>query len=374
MKRIAALDMLRGYALVCIMMDHMPVAALRDYTLANYQLFDAAELFVLLSGFLVGLVWIRIEARDGRGAARRRFLRRSFTVWRALLIGAVLMALLSAVLLAFGFNHTAIWNAYAEMILTRPIWYLMAVGSLWMNPNLLDVLALYVILIALTPFLMPLLLRWPVRFFAVSILIWLLAREINPLIPNHRAGLGFVFNPFGWQLLFFAGAAMGVWREPLMARLLPWRRWLTPAAIAIALFGLAAVVAEDYLPLEGAFRSALRFVHGPIDKWSLDGWRFLSILAAAWLVAVPWATVFERMAATRPGLALAEIGRGGLLSFVACVLLSVVGDALHMKMPYFASGVLIDIALILTLWVIASWWLQRGRLKASPRVAATAGS
>uniref|UniRef100_UPI00289A02FA OpgC domain-containing protein n=1 Tax=Paracoccus sp. TaxID=267 RepID=UPI00289A02FA len=57
MKRIAALDMLRGYALVCIMLDHMPISALRQVTLTNFVVFDAAELFVLLSGFLVGLVW-----------------------------------------------------------------------------------------------------------------------------------------------------------------------------------------------------------------------------------------------------------------------------------------------------------------------------
>ena len=45
MKRLIALDMLRGYALVCIMLDHMPISALRRFTLANFAIFDAAELF-----------------------------------------------------------------------------------------------------------------------------------------------------------------------------------------------------------------------------------------------------------------------------------------------------------------------------------------
>ena len=58
MNRIAALDMLRGYALVCIMLDHMPIGVLRNVTLSNFAVFDAAELFVLLSGFLVGMVWV----------------------------------------------------------------------------------------------------------------------------------------------------------------------------------------------------------------------------------------------------------------------------------------------------------------------------
>lgn len=95
MKRIASLDMLRGYALVCIMLDHMPISPLRNVTLANFVVFDAAELFVLLSGFLVGLVWIKVEARQGLRAAQWRFLKRAFQVWRALIIGAVVLALLS---------------------------------------------------------------------------------------------------------------------------------------------------------------------------------------------------------------------------------------------------------------------------------------
>jgi hypothetical protein len=70
--RIAALDMLRGYALVCIMLDHMPIGVLRRFTLTNFAIFDAAELFVLLSGFLVGMVWIKVQVRQGLGAARAR--------------------------------------------------------------------------------------------------------------------------------------------------------------------------------------------------------------------------------------------------------------------------------------------------------------
>ena len=90
MNRILALDMLRGYALAAIMLDHMPVGVLRGYTLANFAVFDAAELFVLLSGFLVGLVWVGIEAKQGRRAAQWRFLRRAGQVWLALMAGGAI--------------------------------------------------------------------------------------------------------------------------------------------------------------------------------------------------------------------------------------------------------------------------------------------
>ena len=111
MKRIAALDMLRGYALVCIMLDHMPISVLRNLTLSNFAVFDAAELFVLLSGFLVGMVWIKIEARDGRWAAQKRFLKRALQVWLALIIGSLVLALLSALLFELQLNHTAVCSS-----------------------------------------------------------------------------------------------------------------------------------------------------------------------------------------------------------------------------------------------------------------------
>ena len=156
MNRILALDMLRGYALAAIMLDHMPVGVLRGYTLANFAVFDAAELFVLLSGFLVGLVWVGIEAKQGRRAAQWRFLRRAGQVWLALMAGGILLALLSRGLFAAGFPHTAVWSEYARWIVEFPLGYVVTLGTLWMQPNLLDVLALYVILLAFTPLTVPL--------------------------------------------------------------------------------------------------------------------------------------------------------------------------------------------------------------------------
>ena len=120
MKRIAALDMLRGYALICIMLDHMPIGVLRNVTLANFTVFDAAELFVLLSGFLVGMVWVKIEAKHGRGAAQWRFLKRAYEVWLALVLGAVLLAAFSHLLFELRLNHTAVWFRYAQWLTESP--------------------------------------------------------------------------------------------------------------------------------------------------------------------------------------------------------------------------------------------------------------
>ena len=372
MKRLIALDMLRGYALLCIMLDHMPTSILRRFTLANFSVFDAAELFVLLSGFLVGLVWRSLEDSQGVRAAQWRFARRSFEVWRALIVGGLLMALLSAGLLAIDMKHTAVWNQYAEWVIDKPLGFAGVLATMWLQPNLLDVLAVYVILIALSPFLVPLLRRWPLSFAAGSLVLWWFAPLLNDFIPNH-SNSGLLFNPFGWQMLFYSGVAMGLFRQQIMATLMPHRRLLTVLAAGMFLFGTAILIGARIGEPAEAFRDALKLVYGSINKWDLDGTRYLAIIAASWLVAVPLARPMEWLAATAPGVAMQQIGRGGLWSFIVCVLLSVLGDAFQINPEGQATWrrLAVDLWAIVALWWAAAMWLrfgapwQKGR-KATP--------
>lgn len=362
MNRVIALDMLRGYALVSIMVNHMPISVMRGTTLPNFSIFDASEMFVLLSGFLVGLVWRTVEAREGRRMAQRRFARRAFEVWRAMLIGALLMALLSAALLAWDRPHTAIWNQYAIWVLENPLGYLGTVATFWVQPNIIDVLAVYVILITLSLVVVPAMLRAPWAVAALSALLWWHAPQLNAMIPNHRVENGFLFNPFGWQMLFYTGVAMGLFRERLMAALWPWRHLLTVLAFGMFAFGSAIVIGARIGEPALAFREALKLVYGTIDKWSLDGTRYLAIVSAAWLVAVPLAGAMAWLAATPPGVALQRIGKGGLFAFVACVLLSVLGDALQMTPAGQGTWrrLAVDLWACLTLWWLSELWLHYG--------------
>lgn len=357
MNRVLALDMLRGYALVCIMLDHMPLGVLRGLTLTNFALFDAAELFVLLSGFLVGLVWIKVELTEGRPAARRRFARRAVQVWAALVGGGVALALLSRGLWELGLPHTAVWDRYAEWVVDAPLGYIATLGLMWMQPNLLDVLALYVVLLALATALVPVLLRWPWAFAAGSVLVWLAAIPLNAALPNQRGAGGFLFNPFGWQLLFFTGVAMGAFRHRVMPVLMRHARWITPAAAVITLWSLAMVTLWRFGPDGKRLADALWAIIGNVDKWSLSGARYVAIMAASWLVAVPLAGVFATLAATGAGRALATIGRGGLFAFVACVMLSVLGDALAAgRAPDIAARLAVDLWTVAALWLAAHLW------------------
>ncbi|AUM73741.1 OpgC domain-containing protein [Paracoccus jeotgali] len=353
MKRIVALDMLRGYALIAIMLDHMPISVLRQVTLSNFAIFDAAELFVLLSGFLVGLVWLGIETRQGIRAAQWRFFRRAIQVWLALIAGSVLLALLSRGLFEAGLPHTAVWSEYARWIVEFPLGYVVTLATLYMQPNLMDVLALYVLLLAVVPLTVPLMRRWPLAFAIGSVAVWAFAVPLNAMLPNQRASGGLLFNPFGWQALFHAGIAMGLFREQFMPVLLRHRRTLTVTACVILLYSLAMAQLWRYGPEAKALSKQLWQLVGPVDKWSLDEVRFIAILAASWIVAVPLAQPMARLAGTGAGRAMALIGRGGLISFVGCVLLSVLGDAL-MNTPGPTPW---GRRLAVDLWTLAALWL-----------------
>lgn len=355
MRRLTELDMLRGYALIAIMINHMPISVLRITTVANWSIFDASELFVLLSGFLVGLVWLRMEERDGRHMVQKRFLRRSFEVWRAMVIGAVLMAALSALLLYFGFKHTAIWNAYAGWVVDNPLLYIFKVASLWLQPNLVDVLAVYVILLGSVPLLVPVLIRFPLVFAAGSVLLWWFAPQLGPMLPNHSPK-GILFNPFGWQMLFYTGTAFGLFRHKFMPVLMRFQGPISFIAMVMFLFGAAITIAPRFGDAALPIRLWMRSIYGSIDKWSLDGTRYLAIIAASWLVAVPFSKPIRWLADTVLGRAMQEIGKGGLWAFIICVLLSVLGDALQMNPPKqgVMSRLMIDIWVILVLWY-ASW-------------------
>lgn len=368
MSRIHHLDMLRGFALVCIMLDHMPRSVLSQLTIRNVAIYDAAELFVLISGFLVGMVWLKVEGRQGLPAARWRFARRAFQVWLALLAGSVLLALLSRALFDLGLDHTAVWSQYAVWIVENPLGYVLSVALMWMQPNLLDVLALYVVLLATVPVLVPLLIRRPLAFAAASFAVWALAVPLNAMVPNHRTEGGLLFNAFGWQALFYAGVAIGLFRARIMAALRPWSPWVTTVAAAVTIYSLAMVTLWRFGPEGKRIADLLWHAVGLVEKWRLDEMRFAAALAACWLVAVPLAGPAAALARTGLGRALGTIGRGGLLSFVACVLLSVLGDAMMI-----AGGegwwvrLAVDLATMLALWLVAGAWLHRTAPQPAPR-------
>jgi hypothetical protein len=68
-ERDLRLDFFRGLALFCIFLDHLPNNIMAEFTLQSVMFADAAEVFILISGYTAGMVYGRAMERQGFIAA-----------------------------------------------------------------------------------------------------------------------------------------------------------------------------------------------------------------------------------------------------------------------------------------------------------------
>ena len=146
-KRDARIDVMRGVALVMIFMDHIPRNRLSYFTLHNFALCDAAEVFVLLSGISAALAYGRAIDRDGWVSGMRRIARRCWQIYVAQ-IGLFLATLIIGQL----------WNRYFHLptiifaaILQKPVEGVLLSFLLAVQPDYLNILPLYIVVLALFP-------------------------------------------------------------------------------------------------------------------------------------------------------------------------------------------------------------------------------
>src|SRR5947207_11124360 len=77
------LDFFRGLALWFIFLDHMPTNIVNWFTLRNYGLSDAAELFVFISGYTAALVYGYTMLERGFVVAGAHILKRAWQLYVA---------------------------------------------------------------------------------------------------------------------------------------------------------------------------------------------------------------------------------------------------------------------------------------------------
>ncbi len=99
--RSIEVDFFRGVVLIVIVLDHMPGSTLSHLMLHAYALCDSAEVFVFLGGYASAAAYTAVLAGRGENAAKMRFVRRCWEIYRAYLLTAVL-TLLSGAVLAHG--------------------------------------------------------------------------------------------------------------------------------------------------------------------------------------------------------------------------------------------------------------------------------
>ncbi len=364
-------DMLRGMALVFIVVDHINLIArdlgdigtARLYLLIDVQLSDAAEIFVFLSGYVFGMVHGSPGRRLGPPDLARRTLRRIIQIFGAYVLTLVVVAALYAIFAAIR-PLSPSWVEITQIyLLDVPGLALLAgMAKMMVTVFFVNILHLYILLLA---YALPILLLWhrkPAAAVAISAALWFVAQFIDPMEMPRWAGMR-AFNPLGWQVLFCAGMFLGT------------RRWLDtirnrpePRLVAIALAIVAAGFVlrlgvsrfgEDYLPraivdLAQLLAATAKPALGPARLIN-----FAALTYLAWTLLPPAA----RLMRWRPARTLATLGSHSLEVFCIGTVMIMLGSlALHVIGGGFAAYVAV-IGGVLVLYAavgeITAWLLRK---------------
>src|SRR5450755_3654854 len=160
-ERDLRLDLFRGVGLWMIFLDHVPDDFVSWLTLRNYGFSDAAECFVFISGYLAGYIYGPI-IRDGNFLAA---LKRLWTrVWQMYVAHIMLFLLFTAQIARTvrKFDNPMYEDEFnVHNFLQHPDVLIGQALTLRYKPVDLDVLPLYITLIAASPLILWCLLRRP---------------------------------------------------------------------------------------------------------------------------------------------------------------------------------------------------------------------
>lgn len=276
------LDFCRGLLQIFIFISHVEGGWLVYAIPKSWGFSDSSELFVFLSGFTLGSVYARREVKAGRASAIADLARR---IW-ALYAKHLLLAL--ALLAAFGVARRVAgpWE-YLDSLRFQPFFAdpagaVAPLLGLVYQPVYLDILPLFVALMAMLPAFMALPERWGWARLAPSAalyaIIW--ATEIN--LPSLGLEDGWSFDPLAWQFLFCLGALLG--RRQLFGEAPRWPRWLVVAAWALVLAAIPVRVSWTLNGVWDDFPTLLADALWPLDKSHLSPLLMLHALALALVV------------------------------------------------------------------------------------------
>lgn len=271
-------DFFRGLALWWIFADHVPGDVLADYSLRNFALCDATEVFVLLAGYGAGLSYGMSLNRTGYVSTAADVLKRAWTLYVAHIFLFVLFTA-QVTYSATTLNRLEyLSETRLDVLGDDPYRSILEALLLRFQPSLLNILPLYVVLLAFFAATIWLL-RWPRLLFCLSLGVYLVVRATGFNL-DAWTGEGWFFNPFAWQLLFIIGVLLAC--SPLR---MPQRtRPIDILAVIMVVIGVGVSLIIDPRPrlLNWFMSSPLHFLVVE-DKTGLYPLRLISILSLTWL-------------------------------------------------------------------------------------------
>jgi len=178
-ERDLRLDLFRGVGLWMIFLDHVPDDFVSWLTLRNYGFSDAAEVFVFISGYLAGYIYGPIIGEGQFLAALKRLWTR---VWQMYVAHIMLFLLFTAQIARTvrKFDNPMYEDEFnVHNFLQHPDVLIGQALTLRYKPVDLDVLPLYISLVAASPFILWCLLRRPNWTLLGSVILYIGARVFD---------------------------------------------------------------------------------------------------------------------------------------------------------------------------------------------------
>lgn len=365
------LDFFRGAALFIIFIAHARGTYLWEWIPARFGLSDAAHLFVFCSGYAAAIAFGGTFDRHGFGAGTARIGLRCaqlFTVHVSLFL---LLAALAVAASTPELDYAALLGL--DGFFAAPQRALLGLLTLSYVPPYLDILPLYMLVLAMVPAAMLLARLHPLAPPAASVALYAAAWawDLN-LVADAATGRAWFFDPLAWQLVFFTGFSLKRgWLEPPGAS-----RLLFAACAGFILVAFLITRPSIYGTVEPL--SELRdWVLAHSDKTRLDLLAYAHFLATAY-VAVQLLKGREHVLLGRLTKPVFTCGQQALSVFAAGIVLSqlaglafdLLGTGILAQVMVNAGGFLALVATSYTVaWFKAPPWKQRAVAPASLRPA-----
>jgi hypothetical protein len=323
--RDARLYLFLGLTNWFIFLNHIPGNLVNWITQRNFGFSGTSDVFIFISGYSAALVYGRIMLERGALVGATRVLRRAWQLYAAFIVLYVIYVVLIGDIARRYAAPDIIYEFKMAGFLEDPV-RTVAHGLLLQSRALnLDLLQLYVALMASFPLALWLLLRKPNLAMASSIVLYVAARQFEWTLPTFPDG-SWYYNPFCWQLLFVLGAWCALGGSAWLAPRFRSRTW-TCLGLAYLIFALAMTQAGRLPALGEMLPVWLHDTFIPNDRTNLGFYRILHFVTVALfatrLISSKWAGL--RSLILRP---LIICGEQSLVVFCAGVFLSFVGHLL----------------------------------------------
>jgi hypothetical protein len=239
-------DFMRGFAMLSVVAAHLEFFSWFNFLFwERLGIISAAEMFVVTAGLVLGLVHRKLVEREGLGQVTERLWRRSFVLWRALVVAVLLIIIVARVGLVDMTAVTTFTDRFAGQ--TYPMipapevpWHdqLALVLTMRVSPHQIQILGLYVFLLAAAPLGIWLLHRRLLGvFFALTWTLYFAGWIMPPDTPLIGMQFEYAFPLMMYQVLFTHALAVGYFRTEIANWLAdPLRRGLVTAlSVSLAL-------------------------------------------------------------------------------------------------------------------------------------------